>query len=148
MERYRDYTDLMFEDWRLPGGWYALEQRFTANQQQTSYVMDTFLHPDEHIYGYKNFWGEDQPLGRKIFVTIVEKAPRSRAKKRWTVTTGRYTHTDMSTTHFNTLEEAMKFATKEMVLTTKKFDRIHNRNTPMWDFKRIGENDPNFNPID
>ena len=150
MKKYRDYTDLIFENWRLPGDWYTLEQRFTADRQQTSYVMDTFLHPDEHIYGHRNCRGEDQPLGHKIFITIVERSQKDKfsRSKRWTVTTGRHTYLDMSTNHFDYLEDAVKFATNQMILTTKKFDSIHNRKTPIWDLKLIENYDTNTDTIE
>jgi len=32
-----------------------------------------------------------------------------------------------------------------MIATTKKFDKIHNTTTPIWDIETITKNDINFN---
>ena len=141
----KEFTNLVFPKWALPGEWETLEVETSAQVQSTSYFMWTKLHPDEGPY--VDFWGTEWPQGHRIIIRIVEHRNRDISPYRFSVCTSRHTARDMTTNRFRTLEEAMNHATKEMVATTKKFDKIHNRSPQIWDVETIQENDPNFNPI-
>ncbi len=132
----------------LPGEWKCIEVLVRGDVQTTSFVMATKLHPNAHPY--VDFWGNVDPYGpgkQQVWVSIHEFAKTPFNKFRWSVTTGRHTHTDMSTTTHDTLETAMKQAVNEMVRTTKKFDKINKRKTQMWDSEQIIAHDPNFNTV-
>lgn len=143
-----DYTNLVFPDWMLPGEWQTREVVTDASSQRHSYTLATKVHPNAKPY--VDFWGNEDPYGpgcRLIFVVIHEIRKKSadyQQKFRWVVTTGRGTHTDMSTTKFHDLEGAMKHAVEEMIKTTKKYDKINKRKTPEWDYQTIIARDPKF----
>ena len=142
------FESISFPKWMLPGEWKTLEIRVTGDVQTTSYVMATKRHPNAKPY--IDFWDNVDPYGpgmEQIWVSIHEFQQSEYQKFRWSVTTGRFTHTDMSTTHHDDLESAVKHAVKEMVATTKKYDKINKRKTQMWDTEQIALNDSSFDPI-
>lgn len=142
------FESISFPSYMLPGEWETREVLVRGDVQTTSYTMATKLHPNAKPY--VDFWGNVDPYGpgkNLVFVSIHEFAKTPFNKFRWSVTTGRNTHTDMSTTKFNTLDEAMKHAVNEMVRTTKKFDKINKRKTQIWDSEQIIANDPSFNTV-
>ena len=147
-QRPMEYTNLVFADWMLPGEWQTREVIQDASTCRHSYTLATKVHPK--VGTYKDFWGNEDPYGEGcnlIFVVIHEmrkKGDEYLQKFRWVVTTGRGTHTDMSTTKFKTLDEAVKHAVTEMIKTTKKYDKINKRKTPEWDYQAIIANDPMF----
>ena len=145
-----EYINLVFADWMLPGEWETREVICDAKSQTTSYTMSTKLHPNSK--DYVDFWGNVNPYGEGknlVFVNIHEFAPdeENPSRNRFSVSTGRNTHTDMSTTLFQTLDEAVKFAQTEMVKTTKKFDKIHKRKTKIWSDQAITANDTITNTV-
>ena len=141
-----EYVNLVFAPWMLPGEWETLEVVSDANTQRTSYVLKTKLHPN--ATKYVDFWGTENPYGpgkNLVFVVIHENRrgdDDEQRKHRWVVTTGRNSHSDMSTSKFYRLDEAVKFAVEEMIKTTKKFDKINKRKTPQWDYETIIARDP------
>jgi len=139
-----EYTHLVLPKWALPGNWETLEVETDAKTQSTSYFMWAKLHPNEgpHI----DFWGTEWPQGHRIITRIVEFRNREISPYRFSVTTSRHM-VNYTTKRFHTLEEAVEYQTKQMIATTKKFDKIHNTNTQIWDLEQIQENDPNFNPV-
>ena len=142
------FTNLVMAEWMLPGEWKTLEVVSDCNRETTSYVMATKLHPNSK--DYVDFWGNVNPYGEGcnlVFVNITEFASSVQSKERFSVTTGRHTHTDMSTTKFTKLDAAMKHAVNEMVRTTKKFDKIHKRKTKIWSDQAITANDTFTNTI-
>ena len=147
-ERPMEYTNLVFADWMLPGEWQTREVLQDASSCRHSYTLATKTHPSRTKI--VDFWGRVNPVGvgcNLIFVVIHElrkKTPDYQIKHRWVVTTGRGTHTDMSTTKFDHLEDAIKHAVEEMIKTTKKYDKINSRKTPEWDYQTIIARDPKF----
>jgi hypothetical protein len=140
-----EYTHLVFPEWALPGNWKVLEVETDAKIQSTSYFMWAKLHPDEGPY--VDFWGTEWPLGHRIIIRLVEFKKLELSQYRFSVCTSRHTTKDMTTKRFHNLEDAMEHLVNEMIATTKKFDKIHNTNTVIWDLEKIQENDPNFNPV-
>ena len=147
-----DFVNIVFAEWMLPGEWKTLEVITNTDGQQTSYVMATKLHPNSK--DYVDFWGNVNPYGEGknlVFVNINEfpnRTDRSNGKHRFSVVTGRHTATDMSTTLFEKLDDAVKFAVNEMVATTKKFDKIHKRKTKIWSDQALALNhDITTNPV-
>ena len=146
-----DYVGLVFAEWMLPGEWKTLEVETNCDAQRHSYVMATKLHPNSK--DYVDFWGNVNPYGEGknlVFVVINEFAKnpdKGNGKNRFSVTTGRHTHTDMSTTMFEKLDDAVKHAVNEMVRTTKKFDKIHKRKTKIWSDQAITANDTFTNTV-
>lgn len=145
----REFTNLVFPSWMLPGEWKTLEVLTDRNTQTVSYTMATKLHPNAKPY--VDFWGNVDPYGpgkNLVFVNIHEfRKSHVATGERFSVSTGRNTHSDMTTTKFHRLEDAIKHAVNEMVKTTKKFDKINKRKTQIWAHKDIIANDPNFNSV-
>lgn len=147
----QDFVNLVFAEWMLPGEWKTLEVVTNCQTSTTSYVMATKLHPNSK--DYVDFWGNVNPYGPQknlVFVNINEFAKdeeRGNGRNRFSVTTGRHTHTDMSTTMFEKLDDAVKFAVNEMVKTTKKFDKIHKRKTTIWSDEALLKNDTITNTV-
>ena len=142
------FQSISFPDWMLPGEWKTIEILVQGDVQTTSYVMPTKLHPN--VKEYVDFWGNVDPYGpgiEQVWISIHEFQESEYQKFRWSVTTGRHTHTDMSTTHHKTLESAMQQVVNEMVKTTKKFDEINKRKTRMWDSEQIILHDSSFNTV-
>ena len=148
-KRPMEYTNLVFPDWMLPGEWQTREVVSNAITSRHDYTLATKVHPN--VGPHVDFWGRVDRYGEGcnlIFVTIHEMRKLDddyHQKFRWIVTTGRGTHTDMSTTKFKTLPEAVKHAVAEMIKTTKKYDKINKRKTPEWDYETIIAKDPTFN---
>lgn len=146
-----DFVGLVFAEWMLPGEWKTLEVITDTDHQEHSYVMATKLHPNSK--DYVDFWGNVNPYGEGcnlIFVCINEFSNARKGangRHRFSVTTGRHTHTDMSTTLFEKLDDAVKHAVNEMVRTTKKFDKIHKRKTKIWSDQALLANDTNSIPV-
>ncbi len=138
----KQWSNLVFPSWALPGGWDTLEVETSAKEQSTSYFMWGKLHPKEGPY--EDFWGVKWPLGHRIILRIVEFKSAEESAYRFSVCSSRHCNKH-TTKRFQTLEEAMEYATKEMIATTRKFDKIHSTTTPIWDTKEINNNDLNFN---
>lgn len=142
------FQSISFPAWMLPGEWKTIEIIVRGDVQTTSYVMQTKLHPNAKPY--VDFWGNVDPYGpgiQQVWINIHEFQPSEYQKFRWSVSTGRHTHTDMSTTHHKTLESAMQQVVTEMVKTTNKFDKINKRKTRMWDSEQIILHDSSFNTV-
>ena len=138
--QYKEFTPLVFADCLLPGKWGTVEVESEAKGCRHSYAMKTPLHPNIENYDYVDFWGNVNPYGKgchQVFICIYENDPGYMSANRWTVTTGRYTHLDMSTNKFDNLEDAIKFMVQQMEKTQLKFDKILNEKTLMWDFDAI-----------
>ena len=147
-QRPMEYTNLVFADWMLPGEWQTREVIQDASTCRHSYTLATKVHPN--VGPHVDFWGNVDRYGEGcnlIFVVIHEmrkKDPEYQQKHRWVVTTGRGTHSDMSTNKCKSLEEAIKIAVTEMIKTTKKYDKINKRKTPEWDYETIIARDPSM----
>jgi hypothetical protein len=141
----KEFSHLVFPKWALPGNWETLEVETSAKEQGTSYFMWAKLHPNEGPC--VDFWGTEWPQGHRIIIRIVEFRSREVSQNRFVVTTSRHTAKGMTTTKFYKLEDAVAHATKEMIATTKKFDKIHNTNTQIWNLEEIQANDPSFNAV-
>ena len=145
-----EYTDIAFERWMLPGEWEIREVQENAQTKNTSFTMATWLHPNMKNKDVFDFWGRRNPYGEGknlVFIRLVEFAPNQGATHRWSVVTGRNSHSDMSTNKFHMLKDAVQFMVNEMIKTTKKFDKINKIKSQIWDFETIIENDPNFNTV-
>ncbi len=140
----KQWSNLVMPSWALPGGWDTLEVETSAKEQSTSYFMWAKLHPEEGPY--TDFWGVEWPLGHRIILRIVEFKSIEQSSYRFSVCSSRHCN-KYTTKRFQTLEEAMEYATKEMIATTRKFDKIHKTTTPIWDTEKIQANDPNFNTV-
>ena len=138
--QYKEFTQLSFPNVLLPGKFDTVEVETEARGSRHSYAMKTLLHPNAINYDYIDFWGNVNPYGKgkhQLFCCIYENDPGYAEKNRWVVTTGRHSHSDMSTTKFDNLEDAMKFLVNEMEKTQLKFDKILGEKTTMWDFEAI-----------
>lgn len=141
----KEFTNLVFADWMLPGEWQTREVQLKGNLQTTAYTLATKTHINAKPY--VDFWGREDPYGpgcRLIFVCIHEFKKEAEQKNRFSVTTGRGTDTGMSTNKFFKLEDAIEFAVNEMIKTTKYYDKVNKRKTPKWDYQTIIARDPKF----
>jgi hypothetical protein len=138
--QYKEFTHLNHAECMLPGKFKTIEVETCAAYCRTSFAMATPLHKNGVNYDYVDFWGNVNPYGQGchlVFVCIVENDPGYNAPYRFVVTTGRHTHSGMSTNKFQYLEDAMKFAVREMEKTQLKFDKILGEKTQMWDMDAI-----------
>jgi hypothetical protein len=144
--QYKEFTELGFADCHLPGKFKTIEVENESQGCRHSYAMATKLHPNSTKY--VDFWGEVDPYGEgcnSIYCCIYENDPGYGEIYRWVVTTGRHTHTGMSTRKFDNLEDAMKFMVSEMEKTQLKYDKILGEKTQMWDFDAIRKHNEYWN---
>tara|TARA_R110000787_G_scaffold285493_2_gene401396 strand:+ start:261 stop:773 length:513 start_codon:yes stop_codon:yes gene_type:complete len=146
--QYEEFTNTCFAPYLLPGKFETIEVEIEAKKRRTSYAMKTKLHPDAKMY--IDFWGNENPYGigcHQVFYTLCENDPGYGDKHRWVVTSGRHTIKDMQTHKFTKLEEAIKFMTREMIKTQRKFDKILGEKTEIWDIKKLNNEGIDINAI-
>lgn len=144
----KEYTNLLFPDWMLPGEWKTLEVIERVDYQTVSYALATKIHPQakEQI----DFWGNVDPYGpgkTLLFVSINEFLNERVSKERFSLTTGKHTYSGTTTKKFNKLENVIKAAVNEMVKTTKMYDRILDQKTQMWDIESIEKHKSEINKL-